>query len=154
MTSTIRTAVVCLALFPPTVGSALAADAPSTPSAASPASLAGVLRVVIQVDENDEGRWNLALDNIRNAQKDVGAKNIDIELVAYGPGVAMLQDDSLVANRVQVAMAAGVRFVACRNTMQAKHLTEDEMIPGIGYVQAGVVEIIRKQMEGFAYLRP
>jgi uncharacterized protein len=124
--------------------------------AAAPASgqTAAPMRVVIQISESEPKVWNLALNNANNAQKDVGAANIEIEVVAFGPGLGMLRDDSLVANRVQEALAAGVHFIACRNTMQAQHLTEADMIGGIGYAQAGVIEIIKKQMEGFAYLRP
>lgn len=128
-----------------------AADAVATPAAVQAAK---PMRVVVQVSVNDPKVWNLALNNAHNAQKDVGAANIEIEIVAFGPGLGMLRDDSLVANRVEEALKAGVRFVACRNTMQAEHLTEADMMPGIGYAQAGVVEIIKKQMEGFAYLRP
>jgi intracellular sulfur oxidation DsrE/DsrF family protein len=142
----IRHIAVCLLL-----AAALPAGADPV---APPAAAAKAMRVVVQVSESDAKVWNLALNNAHNAQKDVGAANIDIEIVAFGPGLDMLRDDSLVANRVEEALAAGVRFVACRNTMQAQHVTEAEMVPGIGYAQAGVVEIIKKQMEGFAYLRP
>lgn len=56
---------------------------------------------------------------------------------------------ALSANRVQDAMAAGVRFVACGNSMQAQGLAKDEMIDGIAYA-----ELIRVQQQGWAYLRP
>jgi hypothetical protein len=112
------------------------------------------MRVVMQISENQPAVWNLALNNIRNVQKELGAKNIEVEVVAYGPGLGIIRDDSVVANRVQEAMATGVRFVACRNTMQNQKVTEAQMISGIGYAQAGVIEIISKQMEGYAYLRP
>ncbi|HTY98747.1 MAG TPA: DsrE family protein [Rhodocyclaceae bacterium] len=134
-------------------GLALAAAGPAR-AAGPDAPAGGRLRVVVQVDEKETAAWNLVLNNVRNVQKEVGAGNVDIEVVAFGPGLDMLRDDSLVANRVQEAMAGGVRFVACRNTMQAEHLSDAEMVPGIGYVQAGVVEIIRKQAEGYSYLRP
>jgi hypothetical protein len=45
-------------------------------------------RVVIQVSDADAGKWNLALNNARNLQTDLGAKNIDIEIVAYGQASA------------------------------------------------------------------
>jgi len=144
---------VCLPLFwSAPLG---AADTPSpTRSAARPRAAAKPLRVVMQVSDAHPGTWMLALSNIRNAQKDVGTRNIEVELVAYGAGLDMLRDDSVVANEVQQAMASGARFVACRNTMEGQHITEAEMIAGIGYVQAGAIEIVRKQMEGYAYLRP
>ena len=43
-------------------------------------------RVVIQVSDADPAKWNLALNNARNMQTDLGAANVDIEIVAYGPG--------------------------------------------------------------------
>ena len=112
------------------------------------------MRVVMQISENQPPVWNLALNNIRNVQKELGAKNIEVEVVAYGPGLNMLRDDATVANRVQEAMANGVRFVACRNTMENQKITEAQLIPGIGYAQAGVIQIIKRQSEGYAYLRP
>ena len=120
--------------------------------AADPAPKA--MRVVMQISENQPAVWNLALNNIRNVQKELGAKNIEVEVVAYGPGLAMLRDDSTTANRVQEAMTTGVRFVACRNTMENQKVTEAQLIPGIGYAQAGVIQIIKRQSEGYAYLRP
>ena len=66
----------------------------------------------------------------------------------------MLKADSLTANGVQDAMAAGVRFVACGNTMKALHLTKDDMIDGIDYARAGYVEVMRLQQLGWAYIRP
>lgn len=112
------------------------------------------MRVVVQVSDDDASRWNLVLNNARNVQKEVGKANVEVEVVAYGPGLGILRDDSVVANRVQEALTSGIRFVACRNTMQAQRVTEAQMVPGIGYAQAGVVEIIKKQQEGWAYLRP
>jgi intracellular sulfur oxidation DsrE/DsrF family protein len=111
-------------------------------------------RVVIQVSDNDPQKWNLALNNAKNVQADLGADKTEIEIVAYGPGIGMLKADALVANRVEDAIAAGVRVVACENTMKAQKLGRDDMQGRIGYVMAGVVEIMRRQQQGWAYLRP
>jgi intracellular sulfur oxidation DsrE/DsrF family protein len=51
-------------------------------------------------------------------------------------------------------MKSGIRVVACENTMHGKKLTKADMLPDIGYVRAGVVELIEKQKEGYAYIRP
>lgn len=111
-------------------------------------------RVVIQVSDADAGKWNLALNNARNLQTDLGAKNVDIEIVAYGPGIGMLKADSVVGSRVSEALGAGVKIVACDNTMRGQKLVKRDMLSGIGYVDAGVVEIMRRQQERWAYLRP
>ena len=111
-------------------------------------------RVVMQVSDNDPAKWNLALNNARNLQADLGAKNVEIEIVAYGPGISMLKSDSVVGNRIGEALSSGVRVEACENTMRGQKLAKADMLTGIGYVPAGVVEIMQRQQQGWAYLRP
>lgn len=111
-------------------------------------------RVVMQVSDNDPGKWNLALNNAHNLQSDLGARNVEIEIVAYGPGIAMLKSESVVANRIGEALESGVKVSACENTMHGQKLAKSDMLDGIGYVRAGVVEIMQKQQQGWAYLRP
>ena len=121
-------------------------------SAADPG--AGKQRMVMQVSDGDPARWNLALNNLKNVQKELGKGNVDLEVVAYGPGISMLKMDSPVGNRIAEAMKGGIRVVACENTMHGQKLTKGDMLPDIGYVRAGVVELIEKQKEGYAYIRP
>ncbi len=111
-------------------------------------------RVVIQVSDGETVKWNLALNNAHNLQAELGAANIDIEIVAYGPGIGMLKLDSPVANAVGEAGAAGMKIFACENTMHAQHLARSDMLDGIGYVSAGVVEIMKRQQQGWSYIRP
>ena len=111
-------------------------------------------RVVLQVSDADPGKWNLALNNAHNIRKDVGAGRVDIELVAFGPGIAMLERSSPVAQRIDEATMSGVKVEACENTMHARKLAKADMLDGIGYVPWGVVEIVKRQQEGWSYLRP
>jgi hypothetical protein len=60
------------------------------------------------------------------------------------PGIAMLKADSVVGNRVDEAIATGVKVVACENTMKNQKLTQVDMLNKISYVQAGVVEIMQR----------
>mgnify|MGYP000262281419 CR=1 FL=1 len=140
------------------VASGLAA-APLAGSAAqakktAPAVKAAKQKLVIQVSDADPKKWALALNNAANVQEDVGKDNVDIELVAYGPGLAMLKLDSEVGGRVKTAQEDGVKVVACENTMHKQKLTRDDMLPNLGYVKAGVVELMSKQAEGYSYIRP
>ncbi|MEO8122534.1 MAG: DsrE family protein [Burkholderiales bacterium] len=126
--------------------------------AAARAQAAGVgakkNKVVFQVSDNDPGKWGLALNNAHNVQVDLGEDTVDMEIVAYGPGIAMLKGGSPVAQRVTAALKSGVKVVACENTMKAQKLTYADMLPDIGYVPAGVVELMQKQQQGYAYIRP
>jgi intracellular sulfur oxidation DsrE/DsrF family protein len=111
-------------------------------------------RVVFQVSDNDPAKWNLALNNARNVQADLGKGNVQIEIVAYGPGLAMLKDESAVAARLVQALDGGIGLLACENTMQNTKTTKSDMYGGIGYVGSGVTHIMKRQKEGWAYIRP
>lgn len=116
---------------------------------------AGALKgVVIQVSEADPAKWEMALINARNVHKAYGDQPIGVEIVAYGPGLKMLHSDSVVASGLAEAQKNGVKLLACGNTMALTHTTHDELTQGVGIVPAGVVEIIQRQQDGYAYVRP
>jgi uncharacterized protein len=108
----------------------------------------------VQVSDSDPAKWNLVLNNVSNLQSDLGADTLDIEVVVYGPGIGMLKKDSVVGERVAAAIQHGVKIVACQNTMRGQKLVPADMLEVVGYVPAGVVEIMQKQQKGYAYLRP
>jgi intracellular sulfur oxidation DsrE/DsrF family protein len=111
-------------------------------------------RVVLQVSDNDPAKWNLALNNARNIQQDLGKGNVDIEIVAYGPGLGMLKADSKVADRLAQALDGSIGLLACENTMRNTKTTKEQMYSGISYVDAGVVHLMKRQREGWQYIRP
>lgn len=111
-------------------------------------------RVVIQVSDADPAKWNLAVNNARNVQTDLGKDKVDVEIVAYGPGLGMLRTDSKVAGRLAEALDNNIGLLACENTMRNTKVTKDQMYGGIRYVDAGVVHIMKRQHEGWAYVRP
>ena len=110
--------------------------------------------VVIQMSDNDPAKWNLALNNAKNVQQELGKDKVNVEIVAYGPGINMLKFDSEVANRVTAADKDGVAIRACGNTMKAMKLTEKDLNTSAKVVPAGVVEIMEKQKAGWSYIRP
>jgi intracellular sulfur oxidation DsrE/DsrF family protein len=129
----------------------IAAQTVETPA---PQATAEKQKVVFQVSAGDPKIWNLTLNNAKNVQQELGAQNADIEIVVYGPGIGMLKFDSAVANGIDEAVGSGVKIVACENTMKALKLTKDDMLASVGYVPAGVIELMKKQKEGYAYIRP
>ena len=111
-------------------------------------------KAVFSVTGNDQHTWNEVFGNFRNIQRELEPGNIQLELVVYDQAMGMLKDDSLVAEKVSDALADGVKIVACMNSMNAQGLKKDDMLDGIGYVQAGIVELIKLQAAGWAYIRP
>ena len=142
-----------LAVLVSACAAAFCAAAQSAPASA-PTPAAAPARVVVQVSEADPARWNLVLNNVKNLQDDLGANNVTIEIVAYGPGIGMLKFDAPTNSRVTDAAKAGVLIQACENTMRNQKLVRADMHPNVTYVPAGVTQIIKRQQEGWAYLRP
>ena len=105
-------------------------------------------RAVFQATDNDPALWNMILNNMVNLKEGVGSEGVDIELVAYGPGIQMLKADSPVKHRIADAVKSGVQVNACQNTMDGMKLTPADMQAGIGYVPSGVVEVMKKQQQG------
>jgi uncharacterized protein len=110
--------------------------------------------VVIQVSDDSQKTWNQALNVVKNIQNAYGKDKVDVEVVAFGLGAGMLKMDSPLANRVDDALASGASVLMCENTMKGQKLTKDDMHPKIGYVPAGVIEIIEKQKQGWTVIRP
>ncbi len=121
-------------------------------------------RVVIQVDQNDPAVMNLALNNARNLldyYRD-RKEDVDVEIVAYGPGLHMLRDDtSPVKDRIRelanVSFPSKIAFSACNNTKQGMEKREGHpitIIPQAKIVPAGVVRIMELQEQGYSYVKP
>lgn len=115
---------------------------------------AGKQGVVIQVSDDNPKTWNQALNVVRNIQKAYGKDKVQIELVAFGHGIGILKADSVVANRIDDTVGSGADVYACQNTMRGRKLSKDDMNAKIGYVPAGIIEIIEKQKAGWTVVRP
>ena len=124
--------------------------AATTEAAAAPAAKE---QAIFAVSDADPQKWNLTLGNIANAIEGIGAGGADIELVVYGPGIAMLKKDSPVAEKIAAALKSGVHVNACQHSMQGSHLEAADLAPGVGTVPSGVVELIRREHAGYAYVR-
>jgi uncharacterized protein len=141
---------LCLAMA--FAGPACAAD--EARAGVAPIKTAKKNKVVYHVTTDDQRMWNQSLNNIRQLQKVLGKDNVEIELVVNGWGIGMLQMESAVGNRIDEAVASGVKVVACEATMADRKLSKDDMLKSIGYVPGGVIEVMQKQQQGYAYLKP
>lgn len=115
---------------------------------------APVHKVVFQVSDGEPQKWYLTLSNAKNVQQELGIKNVQIEVVVYGPGLDMVLLETEMAEKIDEAVSRGVKIVACENTMIGRKLTTADMYPAISYVKAGVVLLMKRQREGWAYIRP
>ena len=111
-------------------------------------------RVIFQVSEAAPAKWVLTLNNVRNIQAELGKDNVEVEILAYGPGIDMFKFESQVGVGLAQALADKVVLIACENTMTNTKVSRDEMYSGVSFVKAGVVHLMKRQREGWAYIRP
>ena len=114
-------------------------------------------KVVIQVSSDDPKTQNLALNNAANLQQAYGVDNIEVEIVAYGPGLSLLVADSKQARKLKILAKRGVTLSACMNTMKnIKQKTGEFPVlhEDVRTVPDGVARIVELQEEGYVYIRP
>jgi intracellular sulfur oxidation DsrE/DsrF family protein len=135
-------------------GFALATLTASSTAQSTSTVAAKPAKLVIQVSDAEPAKWNLAINNARNVQDELGAKNVEIEIVAYGPGLGMLKKDAPTSGRLDEASLAGIKLVACENTMRNQKLTKADIHASASYANSGVVHIMQRQASGWSYVRP
>lgn len=109
-------------------------------------------RVVFGLTSGDEADWRLTLGNLRNLLV-ASSPDSQIEVVAYGPGLSFVKKGSSAEQEILALIAKQVHFVACQNAMRMQHVTEADLIPGVGTVPAGIVEVITRQEQGWSYIK-
>jgi len=122
------------------------------PFAAQAADTGAKHHMVIHVTDNNEVKWNQALNNAGNLKKKYG-KDIQVEIVVNGPGLKMMMFDSAVGNRMETAVKAGIDLLACGATMKASKVEKKDLYPGVKVVPGGVAEILEKQELGWSYIK-
>jgi uncharacterized protein len=120
--------------------------------------------VTIQIDQNDPALMNMVLNNANNVIEYYRGKDqeVDLDIVAYGPGLHMLRaDTSPVADRIkhfkEMAFPGKIQFSACNNTKQGMEKTEGHAIsilPEASIVPSGVVHLMELQEQGWSYVKP
>jgi intracellular sulfur oxidation DsrE/DsrF family protein len=141
---------------------ATAAKKPLAPAKKPRAPAKEAHRLAVQVNVNEPAAMNLALNNASNVAqyyKELGEK-VQIEIVAYGPGLHMLREDtSPVKDRIKSISESipNIAFKACGNTRQNMQKTEAKDIPLLSQaevVKSGVVRLMELQEQGWSYIRP
>lgn len=144
----------CLCLSLASLSPSFATESSTTQPAAAATQ---TQRLVIQVNKENAELQDHVLSNIVNLQKYFGIDNIEIEVVAYGPGIWFLTADSTYKPRIESLMLQNVVFTACGNTLdtiESKDGKRPALIEGVETTQAGIARIMERQQQGWNYLSP
>lgn len=108
-------------------------------------------KVVYSINSEDENIVNSTIGSIYNILKEYPSESLKLAVVIYGKGMRSIKKDAsqTLLDKIKSLMQYDVEFIACRNTMQSMHWSENDFIDGISFTQAGIVEVIEKQVDGY-----
>ena len=132
-----------------------------------------VARVVWHVDFAEPRRFSAMLTSIYNMVTiyENELMDYDVRIVLLSHGIRFVTKDKLKATPFEENKAlaesrdnlmtrlnslrevSGVKLALCEITRAAVSLDKEKIMPGVGLVPSGVVEIARLQSEGFSYLK-
>lgn len=137
--------------------------APVGPVAASGATgvvTAQPTRILLHLSSGNPDKIAEVLDEAEGAVKyyDSLHQPSQVEVIANGDGIVLLLAASEgYGRRVRELQTRypNLKFSACRNTLDryAQNGLDIHLQPDVGVVESGVAEIIRRQRDGWAYLR-
>ncbi|MBP7783480.1 MAG: DsrE family protein [Aliarcobacter sp.] len=113
-------------------------------------------KIVINIHYNDLETVNHNIGTIYNILKEYPSETLKVAVVLYGKGMRVIKKDydAATLNRIKSLMEYDVEFIGCKNTMETMKWTQDDFISGVDYVQAGIVEVIERQNDGYFGITP
>ncbi len=112
---------------------------------------------VLHISDMDPSKQELLLNNASNLLEAYPPGAVDIEVVAYGPGLRLMFADNVNAQRLDSLSQSGVRFSACGNTLKGMTRLlgeEPKLNPVAKVVPGGIVRIGEPAKKGFIYVKP
>jgi intracellular sulfur oxidation DsrE/DsrF family protein len=77
------------------------------------------------------------------------------EVVIYSGAIDMVRKGKSSVSDQVIALKDNdnVSIKVCQATMKRHGLTQDDLLPGVGSVPDGILEIVQKQSEGWGYIK-
>ncbi len=111
--------------------------------------------LLVHVDLPDAGRMSMALTNIKNYMNALQGHEYTVIVLANAGAVPFyLEKSEAHAPVIKELSEAGVKFRACINALNKNGIKPEELPSFVEVVPAGIVEIVDRQRDGFAYLKP
>lgn len=114
--------------------------------------------IVLQISDRDADVQARVINIANNLVKHYGGPDfVDIEVVAFGPGLSLLFPGNPQEERIRSLLASDVRFVGCLNTLASIERAtgkKPEIIPEARMVQTGVAHLVERASQGYVVIRP
>ncbi len=113
-----------------------------------------MLKAIFHIDES--AKWKLLLQNVQNLMQAAGPSPIRIEVLANAEAV---KDHQTLApspglDKMRQLAGGGVVFAACNNSLRGFKIDPQQLPSFVQVVPAGVLELVQRQADGYAYIKP
>ncbi len=113
--------------------------------------------LALQLSDQDPKKQRLVLSVANNILKAYGPDKVAIEVVAFGPGIDLLRDDSENRKPVDSLVSQGVRFDVCGNTLDTIERETGKrptINPHAIEIEVGVGQLLTLSESGYTLVRP
>jgi len=110
--------------------------------------------VIFQMSTSSVPTWWVAVRNARHLEQAMRPHAVRIEIIAFGPGLGMLLKSSPVAQNLIALHKSGVMIEASRSSLRKQGFAINDVLPLVHYIPSGIAEIVRRERQGWAYIRP
>ncbi|WP_297826114.1 DsrE family protein [uncultured Desulfovibrio sp.] len=109
----------------------------------------------LHIDSNEPAMLRMVLKNASNYIKGLPGESFQLAVVANGPAVTLFTDEHADLRELAAPLLdQGVRVMLCANALADNSIEHSRLWQGCTVVPAGLVEVVRLQREGFAYIKP
>lgn len=109
-------------------------------------------RMVFQITTPDTAAYRALTRQLNNVLTHWPAAQI--EVVAHNKGIGLVEKKkSNIPNELAALKARGVKFIACEQTLKQLKLEKSDILPDADFVERGIVHIVERQEQGWAYIK-
>lgn len=111
------------------------------------------VKIVFDVTSGDEAVHKTAMRHVKMMA--AAYPDSQFEVVVYSGAIDMVTEGKSVVSEDIKSLNDNdnVKFVVCQATMKRKGITTNELLPGVGSVPDGILEIVTKQSQGWGYIK-
>lgn len=113
------------------------------------------IKAIFHIDELH--KWGLLLKNVNNLLQAIDIEKSSIEVLANAEAVKFYDLGTALNSDITVMKELNnkkVKFVACNNALNSYGMKKEDLIDFVDIVPVGVLELINKQKENYAYIKP
>nr|WP_294907726.1 DsrE family protein [uncultured Lacibacter sp.] len=109
-------------------------------------------KIVWEMASGDTAQQRILFKQVANVL--AAAPDTKIEIVFHGPSVyGLLKDSGYFKEQIVGFHKKGVVMAVCNNALKNRNITADRVIPEATIVPVAILELVKKQEEGWSYIK-